>query len=100
VFDNGGNQVVIVVPDTINEPQLKATLRQAANDYYSYGRTGSSTDDRLTIRARVLIHPQPGMTRPLYLGQIKRSLSDRADQAFELEISPKALAELQRSRKV
>jgi hypothetical protein len=98
VFDNGGNQVVIVVPDTIDESQLKATLRQAANDYYSYGRTGSSTDDRLTIRARVLTHPKPGLTRPLYLGQIKRSLSDRADQAFEIEISPKALAELQRSQ--
>jgi hypothetical protein len=98
VFDNGGNQVVILVPETITEKQLNATLRQAAINYYSLGRTGSGSDDRLTIRARALTHPKPGLTRPLYLGQIKRSLTDRADQAFEVEISPKALAELQRSQ--
>ena len=97
VFDNGNNLVVITVPGTITESQLDATLRQSANDYFSYGRNGSLNDKILTIRARAVIHPQPGLSRPLYVGQVKRSLTDREDRGFEVKIFPKALAELQQS---
>jgi hypothetical protein len=98
VFDNGGNLVVIALPPTATPNEIEATLTQAANDYFSYGRTGSSNDDRLTIRARVLIHPDPHLTRPLYVGEVKRSLSSRTDQAFDIQLSPQAITELQRSQ--
>jgi hypothetical protein len=98
VFDNGGNLVVITLPAAITPSELEATLTQAANDYYSYGRSGSSSDDRLTIRGRVLLHPEPGVTRPLYVGEVKRSLSNRTEQAFDIQLSAPALSELRRSR--
>ena len=85
VYDNGGNQVVIVVNSSITRNELEATLEQAANDYFSYGRT-SGTDNKLTIRARTLVHPQPGSSLPLYLGQVKRSLSSREDENMEIYI--------------
>ncbi len=85
VYDNGGNQVVIVVNSSITRTQLEATLKQAASDYFSYGRTAGE-DSKLTIRARTLVHPQPGLSLPLYLGQIKRSLSVREDENMEINI--------------
>lgn len=85
VYDNGGNQVVIVVDSSITRNELEATLKQAANDYFSYGRT-SGTDNKLTIRARTLVHPQPGSSLPLYLGQVKRSLLYREDENMEINI--------------
>ncbi len=85
VYDNGGNQVVIVVNSSITRNQLEATLKQAANNYFSYGRT-SGKDNKLTIRARTLVHPQPGLSLPLYLGEIKRSLLFREDENMEIYI--------------
>ena len=85
VYDNGGNQVVIVVNSSITRTQLEATLKQAANDYFSYGRTAGK-DNKLTIRARTLVHPEPGASLPLYLGQIKRSLLVREDENMEIDI--------------
>jgi hypothetical protein len=100
VFDNGSNLVVITLPATITPSQLEATLTQAANDYFSYGRNGASSDDRLTIRARVMLHPEPNVTRPLYVGEVKRSLTNRENQTFEIQIPQTALAELQRSQNI
>lgn len=85
VYDNGADQVVIVVKSSINQTELEATLKQAANDYFSYGRTGGN-DNKLTVRARTLIHPESGLTLPLYLGQIKRSLRVRDDENWQIEI--------------
>ena len=93
VYDNGGNQVVIVVQPSITETELEATLKQAANDYFSYGRT-SGKDNKLTIRARTLVHPQPGLTLPLYLGQVKRSLLVREDEDMEIDINESKIKEL------
>jgi dolichyl-phosphate-mannose--protein O-mannosyl transferase len=90
VYDNGTNQIVITVPPTINKSELEATLKQAANNFFSYGRTGET----LTIRARTIIHPQPGSSKPLYLGQIKRSLLNREGENFQVEIFTKNLAQL------
>lgn len=92
VYDNGGNQAVITVPATITESELEATLRQAAEDLFSYGRTGID-DNKLTIRARALLHPQPGISQPLYLGQVRRSLAVRQDEQMEIKIFKDKLAQ-------
>lgn len=85
VYDTGGNQAVIALPPKITQSQLEATLRQAASDLYSYGRLGGD-DDQLTIRARTIIHPEPGISKPLALGQVKRSLSNRNDEKMKIEL--------------
>ncbi|HEY9778593.1 MAG TPA: Ycf51 family protein [Leptolyngbyaceae cyanobacterium] len=95
VYDNGATQVVIAVPPTITNDQLEATMLQAANDLFSYGRFGSET--QLTIRVRANIHPEKGITKPLYLGQVKRSLSQRNDEKMEIEIFRENLAQLPKS---
>jgi hypothetical protein len=92
VYDTGASQTVIVVSPKITEPQLEATLRQAASDLYSYGRLGAATDNNLTIRARTVIHPEPGVSQPLFLGQIKRSLVSREDNQMAIEIYKDKLA--------
>jgi Protein of function (DUF2518) len=91
IFDQSGDQAVITVPATITETELTATLRQAAADLYSSGR--SSETGLLTIRARTVLHPQPGISLPLYLGQVKRSLAGR-DGAMDIEVYPQNLAQL------
>ncbi|MEC4982997.1 MAG: Ycf51 family protein, partial [Oscillatoria sp. PMC 1076.18] len=96
VYDNGANQAVIAVPPEINKSELSATLRQAAADLYSSGRLGRGSD-RLTIRARTVIHPEPGFSQPLYLGQVGRSLSDRNDDRLALELFSESFAQLPES---
>jgi hypothetical protein len=96
VYDNGGNQVVITVPLKISETELEATLRQAASDLFSYGRLGGA-DDQLTIRARAIIHPESGLSKPLFLGQAKRSLTTRNDERMAIEIYPESFAQLPKS---
>jgi len=71
VYDNGGTNSVISVAGDISPSELEATLKQAANRLFSYGRI--SGESELVIRARTLVHPQPGVSQPLYLGQIKRT---------------------------
>jgi len=93
VFDSGADQAVIVVPSTITETELNATLRQAASDLFSVGRL-SRGRQKLTIRARTVLHPEAGLTQPLILGQVKRSLFDREDDQMEIEIFSENLAKL------
>lgn len=93
VYDNGANQAVITVPTDINETELKATLQQAANDLFSYGRTGIDGDNQLTVRARVQIHEE-NKTIPLYLGQIKRSLIFKEDSDSNITIFKDNLAKI------
>lgn len=92
VYDTGGTQVVIAVPPTITKPELEATMLQAASDLFSYGRLGQ--ENQLTIRVRTIIHPEAGMSKPVYLSQIKRSLSNRNDDKMEIEILSENLAQL------
>ncbi|MBW4628658.1 MAG: Ycf51 family protein [Brasilonema octagenarum HA4186-MV1] len=94
VYDNGGSQTVIAIPKQITTTQLEATLRQAASDLYSYGRLGALTDNKLTIRARTIIHPEPEISVPLYLGQVKRSLASREDSQMTIEIYREKFAQL------
>jgi|SRR6478672_206344 hypothetical protein len=93
VYDNGGPQVVIAVPPQITESQLDATLRQAAADLFSYGRVALS-QTQMTIRARTTVHPAKGVSEPLYLGEAKRSLSNREDDQLAIEIYHDKFAKL------
>ncbi|MBD2202476.1 Ycf51 family protein [Calothrix sp. FACHB-1219] len=94
VYDNGSTQAVIAIAPNITPSALEATLRQAASNLYSYGRLGSKNDNYLTIRARTLIHPELGLTVPLYLGQVKRTLTQREDPQMAVEIYPEKFAQL------
>lgn len=94
IYDNGSTQTVIKTSPQITPEELEATLRQAASNLYSYGRSGSRGDNQMTIRARTVIHPQPGVSVPLYLGQIKRSLNTRLDSEMAIEIYTDKFAQL------
>lgn len=93
VYDTASTQAVIAVPPTVTREQLEATLQQAAADLYSPGRLASG-EDRMTIRARTIIHPEPGVSQPLYLGEIKRSLSQRQDDQMTIQLYRDNLAKL------
>lgn len=93
VYDNGASQVVIAVSPQIAESELEATLRQAASDLYSFGRLGQ-VGNQMTIRARTIIHPESGVSKPLYLGQVRRSLASREDEQMQIDIYPENLAQL------
>lgn len=92
VYDNAANQAVIVVPQTITESELEATLAQAANDLFSSGRTGIGIDDKLTVRARVLLHPEIGTTTPIYIGQVQRILGNQDNTNLDIKIFTDKLA--------
>jgi Protein of function (DUF2518) len=94
VFDNGGTQTVVAVPPTISTEALEATMKQAASDLFSYGRLGGGQNDKLTIRFRTNLHPEPGVTKPLYLGQVERSLSSRTDNAMKIQLNSESLKQL------
>jgi hypothetical protein len=98
VYDNGANQAVIVVPATIKKSELEPTLRQAANDFFSYGRIGVGGDNQFTVRARALVHTGEGITKPLYLGQARRSLSERTEDQLKIEIFSKNFAQLPQTK--
>lgn len=93
VYDVGGAQTVIKVPPAITETELEATLRQAASNLFSYGRLGQ-VNNQLTIRARTIIHPEPGVSKPLYLGEVKRSLLTRDDDQLAIKVYPENIAQL------
>ncbi len=93
VYDSGAEAVVIAVPPTITETQLKATLQQAAVDTFSPGRIGRGQRE-MTIRARTVLHPEAGVSIPFYLGEARPSLSSRANGETELTIFTDRLAQL------
>jgi hypothetical protein len=85
VYDNGANQAVITVPASINAQEIEATLRQAADDLFSPGRLGLG-GDQLIIRMRSIFHVEKGLSQPLYLGEVKRSLANRQDENIDITI--------------
>lgn len=93
VFDTGAAQVVIAVSPTITPTQLEATLKQASIDMFSRGRLAQGSD-HMTIRARTILHPKPGLSQPLYLGEISRSLSQREDDNATIKLYKDQLAQL------
>lgn len=96
IYDNGGPQAVIALPPKITETELDATLRQAASDLFSYGRLGDA-ENNLTVRARTVIHPKPGVSKPLFLGEIKRSLTTRDEAKVVVNIYSESFAQLPKS---
>lgn len=85
VYDNGGNKTVIALQSDITKSELEATIQQAASDLFSPGRFGVG-DNHLTIKVRTVIHPENGVSEPVYLGEVKRSLSQRDDDNMEVTI--------------
>ncbi|MGL5059427.1 MAG: Ycf51 family protein [Microcoleus sp.] len=94
VYDTGGDRTVIVVPYTIAPSELEATMRQAAIDLYSPGRGGRGNN--MTIRVRTIVHPEPNVSQPLFLGEVRRSLSQKEDDKMAIEIFPDKVAALQK----
>ena len=92
VYDNGANQTVITVPLDVSEDAIEPTLIQAANNLFSPGRTSLDDDDQFTVRIRTLLHPESGTTKPLYLGQVRRSLSQRDDENIKVELFSENIA--------
>jgi len=97
VYDDASTQAVISVPVSITESELEATLRQASADLYSPGRFSRRGEDKLTIRARTILHPEPGLSELVYLGVVKRSLAMRDDEQMEIDIYPEKMALLPQS---
>ena len=93
-YDNGANQAVVAVPPEIKADAIEPTLRQAAADLNSYGRTGIKGNDTFTIKLRTVLHPEEGVSEPLFLGQIKRSISQRDDSSIEIEVFEQNIAKL------
>jgi hypothetical protein len=93
VYDTGAANVVIAVPPTLTKTALEATLKQAAGNLFSSGRGGQG-NTQLLIRARTVIHPEAGVSVPLYLGQIQRSLSKRNDPEMAITVFDENLARL------
>jgi len=94
VYDNGTTQAVIATSPKITPTQLEATLRQAASNLFSSGRSGTRVDDKLTVRARTIVHPEPGISVPVYLGDVKRSLISRQNSPMTVEIYTDKFAQL------
>ena len=92
VYDSGAAQVVIRVPGSIDALTLSATLEQAASDQLRSGRLGPPGTVP-TIRARTLVHPEPGQTQLLYLGQAMKT-----QDGLEIEVFDDQLAALAESR--
>ena len=93
IYDSGATQAVIAVPPSISETELEATLKQAASNLFSPGRLGGRSE-KLTIRARTVLHPEAGVSQPLFLGEVKRSLIARDDEQIEITIYSDRLAQL------
>ena len=96
-YDDGANRAVIALPCEVSESEVEATLRKAAADLFSYGRLGRG-GDRLIVRARTVIHPQPGLSEPLYLGRATRALTERDGSSTQVEVFPQRLARLAEDR--
>jgi hypothetical protein len=96
VYDRFSNQVVVAVPPTITANELEATLRQAGSNLFSSGRSAQG-QTQLIVRARTVVHPRAGLSKPIYLGQIKRSLRLRNDPNQSVEIM---MANLQEAAQV
>ncbi len=87
VYDNAGDQIVISVKPSITEKELLEVLKQASQNYFVYGRS-TGKDNKLTIRARVLLHINEKEDLPLYLGKVEQVLNfqDYNDSKINIQI--------------
>lgn len=93
-YDNGANKAVVAVSPEIAADAIEPTLLQAAADLNSYGRTGTQGNNTFTISLRTVLHPEEGISEPLFLGQATRSLSIRDDDNVEVELFEQNIAQL------
>lgn len=94
VYDAGGSEAVVAVEPTIAPEAIEPTLKQAAFNLFSRGRYSSQGEQQLHVRLRTIVHPQPGISEPLYLGEVRRSLNQLDDEAMQISTNPKAIARL------
>ena len=94
IYDNGANQAVVAVAPDIEKSAIEPTLLQAASDLYSYGRTGTDGNSQFTIGLRTVLHPKPGVSQPLFLGEARRSLIKSGDENIKIDIFKQNLKEL------
>lgn len=85
VYDNASDQIVISVEPSITEEELFMALREAAQNYFVYGRSAGK-DNQLTLRARVLLHVNEKEDLPLYLGKAEQKLNFHNDNHPEINI--------------
>lgn len=97
IYDNGSDRATIAVATPISDTALDATLRQAAADIYSYGRSGA-VDRQLKIRARTVIHPSIGVSEPLLLGEARRSLGGGEAGELTIQIDRDNLSKVDRPK--
>ncbi len=94
VFDRYGPEVAIAVSPDITRDQLAATLTKAGQNLAVPGRTGQGGTE-LTVWARTIVHPRPGVSAPVYLGTLRRSLQRGPDPNATLTLNPEGWARLQ-----
>jgi len=97
VFDDGARQIAIAVAPDVTESQLEATLQQAAADLYSPGRGGAGQQP-LTIRVRTIVHPEPGVSEPIYLGRVQRTTGFSTEPELDIQIDRDRFAHLEEVR--
>ena len=91
VYDSGAAQLVISVPVDITETELEATLRQAAVNSFNPSRLGGGGQTPM-IRARTIVHRDPGISDLLYLGKIQPDVSSESGYTITLSRSDLAKA--------
>ena len=96
VFDSGASQLVISVPVGITETELDATLRQAAINSFNPSRLSGGSQGAM-IRARTIVHRDPGISDLLYLGQIQPDTE--AESGYRVTIARSELAKAQATAK-
>lgn len=94
IYDNGANLAVVAVAPDIEKSAIEPTLIQAATDLYTYGRTGAGGNNEFTIKLRTVLHPQAGISKPLFLGEAKRALIPRRNGGLEVNVFPDSLSKL------
>ena len=94
IYDSGANQAVVAVASDIEKSAIEPTLRQAATDLYSYGRTGVGGNNDFVIKLRTVLHPQTGVSEPLFLGEARRGLIPRGEGEIEINLFPQSVNRL------
>lgn len=89
VFDSGAAQLVIAVPANITDDQLNATLQQAAMNSFNPSRLGGG-DNGAMIRARTIVHRDPGISDLMYVGQVEPD--SESELGYRVVLNRSALA--------
>ncbi|MBT9315013.1 Ycf51 family protein [Leptothoe spongobia] len=97
VYDSGASQLVISVPATISAAELEATLRQAAINSFNPSQLNGGGSQGAMIRARTIVHREPGISDLLYLGQVQPDAE--AESGYRVAIAPAKLAKARAAAK-